>query len=60
LWAVILYYRAQAARAFAISPWYALTLPLGTLIFAGMMLASTAMVVTGRGVSWKGRIYAQK
>jgi hypothetical protein len=59
LWGVILYYRALAARAFNISPLYALSLPLGTLIFAGMMAASALKVLSGQGVSWKGRTYAQ-
>jgi chlorobactene glucosyltransferase len=49
--------RARAALAFHISPAYAFTLPLGALIFTGMMLASTYKVLSGQGVTWKGRRY---
>jgi chlorobactene glucosyltransferase len=58
LWAVLLYYRYRAARAFGLSGLYALTLPLGALVFTGMMLASTFKVISGRGVTWKGRTYS--
>ena len=58
--AVLLFFRGQAARAFHISPRYGLTLPLGALIFAGMMIASTYQVLSGQGVTWKGRRYLAK
>lgn len=57
LWAYLLWQRARAARAFGLSPLYALTLPLGALLFTAMMLASAGMVLSGRGVTWKGRRY---
>lgn len=57
LWAYLLYFRAQAARAFHISPLYAFTLPLGSLLFTGMMFTSAFNVLSGRGVRWKGRQY---
>ena len=58
LWAILLVYRSRVARAFGISGLYALTLPLGALVFTGMMLASTFKVLSGRGVTWKGRTYS--
>ena len=59
LWALLIYERAKVARKLEISPWYAFTTPLGAGIFAAMMLASTWNVVSGRGVTWKGRVYSQ-
>lgn len=58
LWAYLLYYRLQACRAFSIPGWYAFTLPLGALIFTAMMFASAFKVLSGRGVTWKGRRYS--
>jgi hypothetical protein len=49
--------RIQASKAFKISPLYALTLPVGSLVFTGMMLASAYKVLSGQGVTWKGRRY---
>jgi chlorobactene glucosyltransferase len=57
VWACLLIQRARAARAFHIPAWYALTLPLGALLFTAMMFASAFKVITGIGVSWKGRTY---
>ena len=59
LWAYLLWQRARAARAFQISSWYALTLPLGALVFTAMMFASAFKVLSGRGVTWKGRTYTR-
>jgi hypothetical protein len=36
---------------------WALTTPLGAAVFAAMMLTSAWMVLSGRGVTWKGRRY---
>ena len=58
MWALVMAARATVARGLGISPWYALSLPLGAGIFAAMMLTSTLRVLTGRGVVWKGRTYA--
>ncbi len=58
LWAIVLFVRARSAQAFGLSRWYALTLPLGTLVFAGLMLGSLFKIASGRGVTWKGRRYA--
>ena len=59
LWSILLQERAKIARKMEISPWYAFTIPLGAAIFAAMMLASTWKVISGRGVTWKGRVYSQ-
>jgi len=40
-----------------ISAWYAWTIPLGAGVFAAMMLASAWKVISGRGVTWRGRKY---
>jgi chlorobactene glucosyltransferase len=58
LWVFLLFSRFLVARAFNISGLYALTLPLGALVFTGMMLASTIKVLSKRGVTWKGRTYS--
>jgi len=57
VWGYLLWERARASRWFDISAWYALTLPLGSAIFAAMMIASAWKVRSGRGVTWKGRTY---
>jgi chlorobactene glucosyltransferase len=57
VWGYLLRLRVQAARAFHISGFYALTLPLGALVFAAMMFASAYKVLSGQGVTWKGRKY---
>lgn len=59
LWGVLIRERAKVARKLEISPSYALTIPLGAGVFAAMMLASTWKVLSGRGVTWKGRVYSQ-
>jgi chlorobactene glucosyltransferase len=57
LWAVLLYFRARAAIGSKISPWYALTTPLGAGIFGAMMFVSAWKVIARKGVTWKGRTY---
>ena len=58
LWVTLLWVRGRASKAFAISPLYAFTLPLGAFVFSAMMIVSTYRVVSGQGVTWKGRTYA--
>lgn len=58
LWGYLLYLRLQACRFYNISPFYALTLPLGALVFTAMMFSSTWKVLSGQGVTWKGRTYS--
>lgn len=60
LWIFLIYVRARVAKAMDISPWYAFTTPLGAAVFAGMMLTSTWRVLSGKGVTWKGRMYTPK
>ena len=60
LWAYLIYVRAKVAVNMKISPWYALTTPLGAGVFGAMMFTSAWRVVTKRGVTWKGRVYASK
>jgi chlorobactene glucosyltransferase len=60
LWVIVIYVRARVAIGMGISPWYAITLPLGAAVFAAMMITSTWKVISGKGVTWKGRIYTQK
>lgn len=59
LWGAILIARGWAASQMGISPLYSLSTPLGAGIFAAMMIASAWLTLSGRGVSWRGRHYAQ-
>ncbi len=60
VWAWLIYFRARVARKMNISPWYALTTPLGAGIFAAMMITSAWKVISGQGVTWRGRKYHSK
>jgi chlorobactene glucosyltransferase len=60
LWGYLVFWRALACRGMRIPMAYALTVPLGAAVFAGMMLASTWKVLSGRGVTWKGRRYSAR
>jgi hypothetical protein len=60
LWVFLIFTRARVAKAMDISPWYALTTPLGAAVFAAMMLTSAWRVLSGKGVTWKGRVYTPK
>ena len=57
LWAALLAIRARVAHEMGISRWWAVTLPLGAGVFAAMMLTSALKVLSGKGVTWKGRAY---
>lgn len=59
LWVYIIYWRVRASLAFHISPLYACTLPLGAFLFTAMMFASAFRVLSGQGVTWKGRTYTE-
>jgi hypothetical protein len=59
-WAYLISIRARVAQDMAISPWYALTMPLGAAVFAAMIVTSAFKVLSGQGVRWKGRIYTAK
>jgi len=60
VWAWLIYFRVQVARNMNISAWYALTTPLGAGVFAAMMLTSAWKVLSGQGVTWRGRKYHSK
>jgi chlorobactene glucosyltransferase len=60
LWAIVIRTRMQVAAGMGLRRWYGLTLPLGAGVFAAMMFTSTWRVLSGRGVSWKGRMYIPK
>ena len=57
LWGYLLYWRGRASRSMGLPAWYALTTPLGAGVFAAMMLTSAYKVLSGQGVTWKGRTY---
>ncbi len=58
LWGYLIFWRIQASRGMGIPAWYALTTPLGAGVFAAMMLTSAWNVLSGVGVTWKGRTYS--
>ena len=58
IWALLIRERARVNQQLEISPWYSLTTSLGAGVFAAMMLASAWKVLSGRGVTWKGRVYS--
>ncbi len=60
VWGVLIHMRAMIAKKMSISPWYALTTPLGAGVFAAMMLTSAWKVISGQGVTWRGRKYRPK
>jgi chlorobactene glucosyltransferase len=57
VWGALLRARAIVSRELGISKRYALTVPLGAGLFAAIMLTSAWKVLSGRGVTWKGRSY---
>ena len=57
VWGALLWARANVSRGLGISRLYALTVPLGAGMFAAIMLTSAFKVLSGRGVTWKGRKY---
>jgi chlorobactene glucosyltransferase len=60
LWIYLIYVRARVAQKMEISRGYAFTTPLGAAVFAAMMITSAVRVLSGKGVVWKGRVYAPK
>ena len=59
-WTIVINARSRVSIAMGISPWYSLTLPLGAAVFAATMFTSTWRVLSGKGVTWKGRVYTPK
>ena len=60
VWAALLWARANVSRGLGISRWYSLTVPLGAGLFAAIMLTSAWKVLSGQGVTWRGRVYRPK
>ena len=60
LWGYLIIVRARVAKNMEISSWYALTIPLGAGVFGAMMVTSAWMVLTRKGVTWKGRSYGAR
>ena len=60
VWGWLIHIRGIVAHEMKISRWYAFTTPLGAGVFAAMMLTSAWKVVSGQGVTWRGRKYHQK
>lgn len=60
VWVYLIYARAGTAAKMEISRWYAVTTPLGAAVFGAMMFTSAWRVLTRKGVTWKGRLYASK
>jgi chlorobactene glucosyltransferase len=58
LWGYLICWRILASRDMGIPGWYALTTPVGAGLFAAMMLTSAWNVLSGKGVTWKGRLYS--
>lgn len=59
-WSYMVFARVRVARKMEISRWYAFTTPLGSAVFAAMMITSAFRVLTGKGVTWKGRSYGSR
>lgn len=57
IWAALIFARARVNTEMGISRGYALLTPLGASVFAAMMFSSTWKVLSGQGVTWKGRRY---
>ncbi|MBT3338411.1 MAG: glycosyltransferase [Anaerolineae bacterium] len=57
LWGYLIYWRIQANKGTDVPAWYALTAPFGAGVFAAMMFTSAFKVISGKGVTWKGRKY---
>ncbi len=60
LWGYLIFWRVLASRGLGIPAWYALTTPLGAGVFGAMMLTSAWNVLSGKGVTWKGRTYSEQ
>ncbi|GAB4484301.1 MAG: glycosyltransferase family 2 protein [Anaerolineales bacterium] len=57
VWAALIFARARVNAEMGISRGYALLTPLGAGVFAAMMFTSAWKVLSGSGVTWKGRRY---
>lgn len=55
--AIAVAFHAAAAFVMRVSPLYALTHPIGAVLFAYMLLRSTAVTLWHGGVTWRGTFY---
>ena len=55
--AIPLLFRRRVDRMLGLSPVWTLTQPIGMALFALIMLSTVVRLLTGRGVTWKGRSY---
>lgn len=53
-------YRRRIDEGLGLSIWWTLTQPLGIVIFGLILLNSFVRLLTGKGVTWKGRTYAAR
>lgn len=60
VWGYLVYFRFMVAKEMEIPRWYAWMTPLGAGVFAAMMLTSAWKVISGQGVTWRGRNYKPK
>jgi 2-keto-4-pentenoate hydratase len=51
-------FHAGVAVVMRVSPFYALTHPLGAVLFAYMLLRSTVVTLRQGGIIWRGTFYA--
>ncbi len=49
--------RSRVDRLLGLSPLWTLTQPVGATLFGLIMLTSLYRLLTGKGVTWKGRVY---
>ncbi|MFL6285113.1 MAG: glycosyltransferase [Pyrinomonadaceae bacterium] len=59
-WALFISLLALVNRRFGVHALYALTAPLGWLLSCAVLVASAYGVLTGRGLTWKGRRFYER
>lgn len=59
-WALFVSLLALVNRRFGVRARYALTVPLGWLLSCAVLVASAYGVLTGRGLTWKGRRFYER
>jgi chlorobactene glucosyltransferase len=59
-WALFVSLLALVNRRFGVHALYALTAPLGWLLSCAVLVASAYGVLTGRGLTWKGRRFYER
>ena len=54
-YAIIAHIHRQYARIIGVVGFYSLLAPLGYAVYAGILLMAAGRVLTGRGLTWRGR-----